>query len=55
MNKLIGEVITIALILTVMVLIGLLYSESAERPRLLAGMGLAVVGVLCLEILLLQG
>ena len=54
MNKFIGEVIPIALILVVVALIGLLYNESTERTRLLAGIGLAIVGVLCLGILLLQ-
>ena len=54
MNTIIGEVIPIALILAVAVLIGLLSNESTERMRLLAGMALAVVGVLCLELLFLQ-
>jgi hypothetical protein len=54
MNKIIGEGIPIALILVAVAIIGLLYNESNERTRLLAGIVLAIVGVLCLEILLLQ-
>jgi len=54
MNKIIGEIIPAALILAAAALIGLLYNESTERTRLLAGMALAIVGLLCLEILLLQ-
>jgi hypothetical protein len=54
MNKIIGVGIPIALILAAAALIGLLYNESTERTRLLAGIGLAIVGILCLEILLLQ-
>ena len=54
LNTIIGEVIPIALILAVAVLSGLLSNESTERMRLLAGMALAVVGMLCLELLFLQ-
>lgn len=54
MNKFIGVSIPIALILVAAALITLLYIESTERTRLLVCMTLTIVGVLCLEILLLQ-
>ena len=54
MNTIIGEGIPTVLILAVAPLSGLLSNQSTQRMQLLAGMALAIVGVLCLELLLLQ-
>jgi ascorbate-specific PTS system EIIC-type component UlaA len=53
-NRLIGEAIPAALLLATVILIGLLYNESKERTQFIAGIVLAIIGLICLEILLLQ-